>query len=88
EPDWYLDEILGQIKKTYGLGIIHGDLSEFNIFVNPGGCEIIDWPQFITPSHRNAQELLKRDIDNVLSYFNRKYRIKRDIEEIIKSIVA
>ena len=88
EPDWYLDEILGQIKKTYGLGIIHGDLSEFNIFVNPGGCEIIDWPQFITPSHRNARELLKRDIENVLSYFNRKYRIKRDIEEITNTIVA
>jgi RIO kinase 2 len=88
EPDWYLDEILAQIKKAYRLGIIHCDLSEFNIFVNPEGCELIDWPQFITPSHANAQELLKRDIDNVLSYFNRKYRINRDIREIINTIVT
>jgi len=35
EPGWFLDEILTQVRKAYGLGIIHGDLSEFNIFVNP-----------------------------------------------------
>lgn len=88
EPDWYLDEILSQIKKAYRLGIIHGDLSEFNIFVNPEGCEIIDLPQYITPAHTNAAELLQRDIDNVLSFFNRKYRIKRDIQKVIKIIVT
>jgi RIO kinase 2 len=88
EPDWYLNEILEQVRKVYRLGIIHGDLSEFNIFVNPEGCEIIDWPQYITPSHANATELLYRDIDNVLSFFNRKYRIKRDIREVINTIVA
>lgn len=88
EPDWYLDEIVAQVKKAYRLGIIHCDLSEFNIFVHPAGCELIDWPQYITPSHANAQELLKRDIDNVLSYFNRKYRINRDIREIINTIVT
>ena len=88
EPDWYLDEILAQVKNAYGLGIIHCDLSEFNIFVNPAGCEIIDWPQFIKPTHPNAKELLHRDIDNVLSYFNRKYRIKRDIGDIINTIVT
>lgn len=88
EPGWFLDEILTQVRKAYGLGIIHGDLSEFNIFVNPEGCEIIDWPQFITRDHANAQELLRRDVDNVLSYFYRKYRIKRDIREIINTIIT
>ena len=88
EPDWYLDEILEQIKKAYGLGIIHCDLSEFNIFVSPEGCEIIDLPQYITPSHTNAMELLQRDVGNVLSFFNRKYRIKRDIQEVMRSIVT
>jgi RIO kinase 2 len=88
EPDWYLDEILEQVRKAYKLGIIHGDLSEFNIFVNPEGCEIIDWPQYITSSHANAAELLYRDIGNILSFFNRKYRIKRDIEEVVNTIVT
>ncbi|MDP2846533.1 MAG: RIO1 family regulatory kinase/ATPase [Candidatus Methanoperedens sp.] len=88
EPDWYLDEILSQVRKAYRLGIIHGDLSEFNIFVNPEGCELIDLPQYITSSHANATELLYRDIDNVLSFFNRKYRIKRDIKEVINTVVG
>jgi len=88
EPGWYLDEIIKQVKIAYGLGIIHADLSEFNIFVNPDGCEIIDFPQFITPAHPNANEMLYRDIDNILSFFNRKYKIKRDIQEIMKNIVT
>jgi len=88
EPDWYLDEILKQVKIAYALGIIHSDLSEFNVFVNPEGCELIDFPQFITPTHPNAKELLYRDIDNILSFFTRKYRIKRDIQEIIDNIVT
>jgi RIO kinase 2 len=88
EPEWYLNEILSQIKKAYKLGIIHGDLSEFNIFVNPEGCEIIDWPQYVTIAHTNAMELLHRDVGNVLSFFNRKYRIKRDIHEVIHNIVT
>ena len=88
EPGWYLDEILGEVRKAYKLGIIHGDLSEFNIFVSPQGAEIIDWPQYITPAHMNARELLRRDVDNVLSFFNRKYRIKRDALEVINNIVT
>ena len=86
EPEWFLDEILGNVKKAYNLGIIHGDLSEFNIFVNPEGCELIDWPQYVPPSNPNAYELLFRDIDNVLTYFKRKYRIVRDTGEVIKEI--
>ncbi len=87
EPGWYLDEILGQIKKAYRLGIIHADLSEFNVFINPEGCEIIDWPQCVTPEHENAKELLYRDVENILSFFKRKYRIKRDIQEVINNII-
>ncbi|MCX9011009.1 MAG: serine/threonine protein kinase [Candidatus Methanoperedens sp.] len=86
EPEWYLDEILKQVKNAYGLGIIHADLSEFNIFINPEGCEIIDWPQYVTTNHANAAELLYRDIENVLTFFKRKYRIKRDIQEVMNNI--
>lgn len=86
EPQWYLDEIINQVRKAYRLGIIHGDLSEFNVFINPQGCEIIDWPQYATPAHPNAGELLHRDIDNILVFFRRKYRIERNIREIITNI--
>lgn len=88
EPVWYLDEIISQVKKAVQLGIIHGDLSEFNIFINPDGCEIIDWPQYVTLSHPNANELLYRDIDTVLNFFRKKYRIIRDTGEVLDSITG
>lgn len=88
DPAWYLDEILGQVRKAVQLGIIHGDLSEFNIFVNPHGCEILDWPQYVNLSHANAKELLYRDVDNILTFFKKKYRITKDIEEVCRNIIG
>ncbi|AKB75399.1 Serine/threonine protein kinase [Methanosarcina lacustris Z-7289] len=84
--EWYLDEILRQVKITYSLGIIHADLSEYNIFVSEDGVQLIDWPQYITPAHPQADEILERDVSNVLVHFNRKYGIKRDLEEVIGEI--
>jgi len=86
EPSWFLDRIIEQITKTYSTGIIHGDLSEYNIFVNPEGIEIIDWPQYITKKHPNSEEILRRDIGNVLAFFKRKYDLKQDIEKVIRDI--
>lgn len=88
EPEWFLDEIFSQIRNAYRLGVIHADLSEFNIFVHPEGVEIIDLPQYVTPYHPNASELLRRDVDNVLSFFSRKYRIKKDAKKIIDCITC
>ena len=86
EPEWFLDEILRQVKITYSLGIIHADLSEYNIFVDMDNVEFIDWPQYVTPDHPHADELLERDVSNMLTYFKRKYDIKKDIGEAIDDI--
>ncbi|MDV0446658.1 hypothetical protein MsAg5_05080 [Methanosarcinaceae archaeon Ag5] len=86
DPDWYLDEILRQVKLTYGKGIIHNDLSEYNIFVSEDGIQIIDWPQYVTLAHPHAEELLRRDVENVLNHFSKKYKIHRDIDDVIAEI--
>lgn len=83
DPEWFLDEILRQIKITYSLGVVHSDLSEYNIFVNPEGVEIIDWPQAVTLGHPHADELLERDVFNVLTHFRRKYDIDRDVKDVV-----
>ncbi|HIH43513.1 MAG TPA: serine/threonine protein kinase [Candidatus Methanoperedenaceae archaeon] len=88
EPDWFLGEILRQVSGAYAKGIIHADLSEYNIFVSPGGISIIDWPQYIGRDHPNADELLHRDIKNILDFFERKYGIKRDPAEVLKQITG
>lgn len=86
DPEWYLDEILRQVKLTYSLEIIHADLSEYNIFVAEDCIQLIDWPQYVTPAHPHADELLERDVSNVLNHFYKKYGVKRDLEEVLKEI--
>ncbi|MGP8321484.1 MAG: serine/threonine-protein kinase RIO2 [Methanosarcinaceae archaeon] len=86
EPEWFLDTIISQIRKTYSFGIIHADLSEYNIFVYECGVQFIDWPQYINIDHPQADELLKRDVFNVLAFFKRKYGIKRDTDDMVAGI--
>lgn len=86
DPEWYLDEILKQVKITYSLGIIHADLSEYNIFASEEGVQLIDWPQYVTPEHPHADEILERDVSNILTHFYRKYGIKRELDEAIREI--
>jgi RIO kinase 2 len=74
------------MAKVYSLGIIHSDLSEYNIFVSEEGVEFIDWPQYVTLDHLNAEELLRRDAFNVLTHFKRKYNIEKDLDEVVRVI--
>lgn len=83
DPKWHLSKILEQIRKIYGLGVIHGDLSEYNIFVSETGVQIIDWPQYVNISHPHSDELLRRDVENVLCHFMRKYEIRCDVDAVL-----
>ena len=68
-----LDAVLDQISLAYELGIVHADISQYNVFVSPTGVTLFDWPQAIGTDHPNAEELLTRDIENILSFFARKW---------------
>lgn len=87
-PGEMLDEILENIRKAYRIGIIHADLSEYNILVEDGSCIIIDWPQWIEAGHNNAQTILERDIDNILAYFKRKYRSAYSRKDAIRCVTG
>jgi len=78
EPDQALDEILTNAAIAYRRGIIHADLSEYNILMDEGRAVIIDWPQWVGTDHPNARLILERDIENILVFFKRKYDVKYD----------
>ena len=87
DPPEVLQKIIAQIKLAYKLKVVHGDLSEYNVIVcSDGNIAIIDWPQWVPVSHPNSNELLRRDVSNVLSYFARKYKITKRTEDIMSYI--
>jgi RIO kinase 1 len=61
-----------QIVRMLCAGLIHGDLSEFNVLLDAGGPVIIDLPQAVdAASNNNAFAMLKRDVDNMRETFGR-----------------
>ena len=88
EPEIILDEILDNVHEAYRLGIIHGDLSEFNVMVDERQCWLIDWPQWVETAHPNAGEILARDIENILQYFKRKYGLEYAFDEALARVVG
>jgi len=87
EPEEVLDEILINAGIAYHEGIIHADLSEYNILMEEGRCVIIDWPQWIGTTHPNAVSILERDIDNILTFFKRKYNVQYDRGDAMRCVI-
>ncbi len=83
KPKGILKEILRNVRQAYlRAHVIHADLSEYNIILKPDRhILIIDWPQSVTTDHANANDLLYRDLKNILSFFNRRFNVKASIGE-------
>jgi len=88
EPQQVLEEILQNVAGAYRLGVVHADLSEFNVMVDEAQCWLIDWPQWIETTHPNAREILRRDVENVLRYFRRKYGIEYPLDEAVARVIG
>jgi RIO kinase 1 len=66
----YHDFLIGQVVRMLCAGIVHGDLSEFNILVGSDGPVIIDLPQAVDAAGNNhAKDMLARDVKNLADYF-------------------
>lgn len=64
--------LLKEVVRMLCAGIVHGDLSEFNILMGTDGPVIIDLPQAVDAAGNNhAQSMLERDVANLSSYFGR-----------------
>ncbi|AZC48331.1 PA4780 family RIO1-like protein kinase [Pseudomonas chlororaphis] len=75
EPDQareYHAFLISQIVLMLCTGLVHGDLSEFNVLLTPDGPVIIDLPQAVDAAGNNhAFSMLERDVGNMASYFGR-----------------
>ncbi|MFB6192744.1 MAG: serine protein kinase RIO [Candidatus Nanohaloarchaea archaeon] len=66
--------------------IVHGDLSEYNVLMTEEGEVWIDFSQGVHRSHPEAVELLKRDIENMVSFFQRQ-GANVDSEKAVNSVL-
>ena len=62
----YHEFLIRQIVRMLDIGLIHGDLSEFNVLVDSDGPVIIDLPQVVNAAGNNgALAMLERDVNNI-----------------------
>jgi RIO kinase 1 len=68
----YHEFLVQQVVRMLCIGLIHGDLSEFNVLVAPDGPVIIDLPQAVNAASNNAAlAMLERDVNNLRSTLGR-----------------
>lgn len=64
--------LIGQIVRMLCAGVIHGDLSEYNVLVGADGPVIIDLPQVVSATaNNNARSMLQRDVANITATLGR-----------------
>jgi RIO kinase 1 len=64
--------LVREVVRMLCAGLIHGDLSEYNVLVDADGPVVIDLPQVISAAgNNNARKILERDIGNLALYFSR-----------------
>jgi len=89
-PQDVLEIVIDEIKRMYSRGVIHGDLSQYNILVSEEGVWFIDFPQCALLEEEEkkseAEKLLRRDVENVLSYFKRAYGIEKDVNTVLEYV--
>ena len=71
-PETAYDVMREYMRRLYSAGIIHGDLSEYNVVFDEGQLVIIDVGQAVRVHHPNSRDFLERDCENVASFFSRQ----------------
>ncbi|KYC44943.1 MAG: RIO-type serine/threonine-protein kinase Rio1 [Candidatus Methanofastidiosum methylothiophilum] len=85
EPEKEFNQIIEGIDKLYKAGLIHADLSEYNILIGKK-IYFIDFAQGTIKNNIMAQDFLKRDIENISRYFSSYFEVP-EVDETLKGIL-
>jgi RIO kinase 1 len=65
-------QLIKEVVRMLCAGVVHGDLSDFNVLMDAQGPVIIDFPQAVEAAgNQNARKLLLRDVANLQNFLNR-----------------
>ncbi|KAJ3708240.1 hypothetical protein LUZ61_011945 [Rhynchospora tenuis] len=80
-PDDVFETIIGLIVRLAEHGLIHCDFNEFNIMIDDNEkITMIDFPQMVSVSHRNAKMYFDRDIECVFKFFRKRFNLSYEEE--------
>jgi len=77
-------DVLETLRVALRLGVVHGDLSPYNIIASRRAY-IIDWPQWVPLGHPVAAAYLRRDLHNMATYFKEK-GVNFPVEELLNAV--
>src|SRR5574341_2309824 len=85
DPEEFFKDLIEQVRRLYKAGLVHADLSGFNILNHHEKPVLIDMSQTTPLDNPNAEMFLKRDVHNICKLFQ-KFGIKTDEEKTLKMI--
>lgn len=71
-PETAYGVISEYMRRLYAAGLVHGDLSEYNIVAQDSHLYLLDLGQAVTKHHPQADEFLRRDCENITAFFRRQ----------------
>lgn len=88
-PDKIYRQVLANVKRLYRkAGLVHADLSEYNVMIWKGKPVLFDVSQAVSRKHPMANEFLLRDLENMIRYFKRLGVAVPPIEELFKKVTG
>ncbi|KAK7401226.1 hypothetical protein VNO78_12550 [Psophocarpus tetragonolobus] len=84
-PETVFETIIGLVVRLAEHGLIHCDFNEFNIMIDDEEkITMIDFPQMVSVSHRNAQMYFDRDVECIFKFFRKRFNLsfQESIEDI------
>ena len=88
DPERALGSVLDDIKALYRNGLVHGDVSEYNLLMKGNIPYMIDFGQAVSTGHPKAAEFLRRDISNITGFFRKRYSMDSNIESILEMVTG
>ena len=74
QPELLFNSLMSLILKLALFGLIHCDFNEFNLMIDGNNVVLIDFPQMVSINHPNARELFDRDVDCIVTFFEKRFR--------------
>ena len=82
---WTMKMVKGLYRKA---GLVHADLSEYNIFKNGKERVLFDMGSAVLTTHPESAEMLLRDVTNLVRFFRKRGIYSRDPAEIVEEITS